>query len=75
MADSNTVHATQEQDTEQSENAAASSVKLWRSTTWQLLFFREIPAWQKDNEYMLSGYRCLFSSFQLSVVLASHRPN
>lgn len=33
---------------------------------WRLLFWHEIPSWQKDNEFILSGYRSVSRSFLFS---------
>ena len=36
-------------------------------TPWRLLFWHEIPLWQQDNEYILSGHRSIaHASFGLS---------
>jgi adiponectin receptor len=33
-----------------------SASHIWMSVP-RLLYFHEIPRWQQDNEYLLSGYR------------------
>jgi adiponectin receptor len=44
---------------------------------WRLLFWHEIPSWQQDNEYILSGYRLItHGSFGLSnqLIFSIDRP-
>ena len=40
-----------------SDNASEKLIDRVSTTPMRLRFFHEIPSWQKDNEYILSGYR------------------
>ncbi|XWX00545.1 hypothetical protein V2A60_008565 [Cordyceps javanica] len=56
-------------DSSRPEKAGAAWDVTWSRAPLRLLLFHEIPAWQKDNEYLLSGYRA--PSGSVSVSLAS----
>ncbi|KAL9534612.1 ADIPOR-like receptor [Sphaerulina musiva] len=42
---------------------------------WRLLFWHEIPSWQKDNEFILSGYRPTSHSIWKSILSLSYLNN
>ncbi|KAJ4152878.1 hypothetical protein LMH87_009398 [Akanthomyces muscarius] len=49
------------------QTATASLTSPWSRTAARLLVFHEIPTWQQDNNYLLSGYRVTSASVATSV--------
>ncbi|KAF2719803.1 putative hemolysin-III channel protein Izh2 [Polychaeton citri CBS 116435] len=49
--------------------------RISTSAPWRLLFWHEIPSWQKDNDYILSGYRQTSGSIWRSFASLSYLNN